>query len=92
MKYFKIDLFNEEFYNKFNENKIYSLFSKNYENYLKGFSTNITEVKYFGLFFKILPKKEYDENSIIFIIKWLKKYKNTLDDEKCKNFKEEICT
>ena len=90
LKYFKIELMNENFFDKFNKNKIYSLFKENYLRYLEQFEGNIKDMKYFGLFFKLLPESEYKENTITFIIKWLKKYINTFDIDKCKNIKEEL--
>mgnify|MGYP007101915534 CR=1 FL=1 len=90
LKYFKIDLMDDNFFNKFNQDKIYTLFESNFAQYLKEFATNIIEIKNFGLFFKILPADMYDKDSISFLFNWIKKYINTLDIEKCKNFKSEL--
>ena len=47
-------------------------------------------MKYFGLFFKLLPLENYEKKSIEFLCNWFKKNFNTFDNSKCKNFKKEI--
>ena len=88
--YFKIELMDDNFFKYFNEEKIYSFFESNLSLYLNKFAMNIKDMKYFGIFFKILPPEKYDSNSIAFLFNWLKQYIHTLDFDKCKNFKEEL--
>ena len=90
LKYFKIELMDDKFFEQFNKNEIYSLFKINFHDYLIQFSTNIKEIKYFGIFFKILPTKYYTFDTITIIFNWLKGYINTFDFSKCKNFKDEL--
>ena len=90
LKYFKIELMDDEFFKKFNHDKIYSKFETNLIEYLKQFSINIVKIKNFGLFFKILPIEKFSKDSISFLINWIKKYINTFDFDKCINFKEEL--
>ena len=90
LKYFKIELMDDKFFEQFNKNEIYSLFKINFHDYLIQFSTNIKEIKYFGIFFKILPTKYYTFDTITIIFNWLKRYINTFDFSKCKNFKDEL--
>ena len=77
LKYFKIELMDDEFFKKFNHDKIYSKFETNLIEYLKQFSINIVKIKNFGLFFKILPIEKFSKDSISFLINWIKKYINT---------------
>ena len=90
LRYFNIELMDEEFFQYFNRERIYTLFETNFTKYLEQFAINIKEMKYFGYFFKLLPPKYFEKKSIEFIFNWFKKNVNTFDIEKCKNFKEEI--
>ena len=90
LRYFNIELMDEEFFQYFNRERIYTLFETNFTKYLEQFAINIKEMKYFGYFFKLLPPKYFEKKSIEFLFNWFKKNVNTFDIEKCKNFKEEI--
>ena len=54
LKKLKIELMDDNFFKKLNKDKIYSFFEENYEKYLSMFPS-IDKMKYFGLFFKLLP-------------------------------------
>ena len=90
LKLFKIELMNEEFFLKYNKSVIYSYFENDYVKYLESFFENIKELKYFGLFFKLLPNERYNKDTINYIVKWLRKNINNFIKENCPNFTEEI--
>ena len=90
LKYFNINLMNNDFFEQFNYNKIYSFFLDNSFEYLLIFAKKIKAIKYFGYFFKLLPPEKYCNNTIELIFIWLKKYINTFLLEECPNFINEI--
>ena len=90
LKYFKIELMDDNFFEQFTKNKIYHFFKINFREYINQFSTNIKDIKYFGIFFKILPPEYHTNDTISTIFNWLKKNINTFDFSKCKSFKEEL--
>ena len=91
LKWFKIELMNEDFFKSYNKAKIYYYFEDDYYvPFLKGFFDQITEIKYFGLFFKLLPFELYNKESINYIVKWLRENIKNFILEKCPNFQKEI--
>ena len=90
LRYFNIELMDDNFFKYFEEFKIYSLYEKNFVKYLEQFTSNLKDIKYFYIFFKILPPQEYSQKTIEFVFNWLKDNINTFDIVKCKNFKEVI--
>ena len=90
LRYFNIELMDDQFFIYFKEAKIYSLYENDFLKYLSQFVKNIKDVKYFSIFFKVLPPKEYSQKTIELLFKWLQDNINTFDIVKCKNFKEEI--
>ena len=91
LKKLKIELMNDSFFEKFHKDKIYSFFEENYEKYLSMFPS-IDKMKYFGLFFKLLPPELYQKQTELFVFNWLMKNLNTYNRLDCPNFKNEIKT
>jgi hypothetical protein len=90
LKYFKVDLMDDNFFNIFNKNKIYSIFEPNLSEYLESFGEIIKEIKYLGLFFKLLPPDKYTRETIGFVVDWVSKNINTFKIETCTNFKNDL--
>lgn len=80
---------NKEFFDKYNEYGIYTFFEEYYLKFLSMFSS-IKEVKYFGIFFKLLPPEKYEKETAFFLYKWLSKNINTYDEQECPNFENQI--
>ena len=89
LKYLKIESMNKEFFDKYNEYGIYTFFEEYYLKFLSMFSS-IKEVKYFGIFFKLLPPEKYEKETAFFLYKWLSKNINTYDEQECPNFENQI--
>ena len=92
LKYFKVDLMDDKFFNEFNKNKIFSFFEQNLSQYLKCFGEIIKEIKDFGFFFKLLPPEKYNKEALSIVIDWVYKNINTFNIETCTNFKNDIIT
>ena len=91
LKKLKIELMDDKFFKNFHKDKIYSFFEENYEKYLKMFPS-IDKVKYFGLFFKLLPSEKYEKQTALYVFNWLMTNINTYKKLDCPNFKKEIGT
>ena len=92
IKYFKLDLMDDKFFEKYNKYKIYSYFEENLLLYLSIFSANIKGIENIAIFFKLLPLEKYNKDTINLINEWLKKNINTFSKEKCLNFSNEMTT
>ena len=91
LKNLKVELMDDNFFEMFNEYKIYSFFEENYEKYLEMF-TSIDKMKYFGLFFKLLPPEKYQKQTALYVFNWLMENINTYKSSDCPNFKTEVET
>ena len=91
LKKLKIELMDDKFFKNFHNDKIYSFFEENYEKYLKMFPS-IDKMKYFGLFFKLLPPENYQKQTALYVFNWLMTNINTYNKLDCPNFKKEIET
>ena len=89
LKQLNIELMDNNFFQIFQKHKIYSFFEENYVNYLKMFPS-INKMKYFGLFFKLLPPDKYRKQTTLHVFNWLNKKINTYNREDCPNFENEI--
>ena len=87
----KIELMDDSFFEKFNKFKIYSFFEENYEKYLSMFPS-INNMKYFGLFFKLLPPELFNKQTTLAVFNWIMENLNTYNRLDCPNFKNEIKT
>ena len=87
----KIELMDDSFFEKFNKFKIYSFFEENYEKYLSMFPS-VNNMKYFGLFFKLLPPELYNKQTTLAVFNWIMENLNTYNRLDCPNFKNEIKT
>ena len=72
LKKLKIELMDDKFFDIFHKEKIYSFFEENYEKYLMMFP-KIDKMKYFGLFFKLLPPDKYRKQTTLHVFNWLNK-------------------
>ena len=88
---FKIELMDDTFFEKFHEYKIYSFFEENYKTYLEKF-ISIDKMKYFGLFFKLLPPELYKKETSLFVFNKFEENLNTYNRSDCPNFKNDIKT
>ena len=91
LKKLKIELMDDKFFDIFHKEKIYSFFEENYEKYLMMFP-KIDKMKYFGLFFKLLPSDKYKNKTALYVFNWLMKNINTYNKFDCPNFKNELET
>ena len=89
LNYLNIELMDDEFFLKYNKYEIYNYFSENYTKFLKSF-TSLNKIKYFGLFFKLLPAEKYNKDAASYLVDWLEKSINTYDEEECPYFENEI--
>ena len=85
LKYLKIELMDEQFFEEYKRYEIYTFFEENYLKYLKTFSA-IKEIKYFGHFFKLLPPEKYQKDTANFVLNWLGRNISTYDQEECPDF------
>ena len=90
LKYFNLKAMDNKFFEDYNNSKIYSYFEENYAEYLSFFLGKIKHIKYFGYFFKLLPPKMHNKNTINLIYKWIQTYISTFSPEECPQFKNEI--
>ena len=90
LKYFKVELMDDDFFNKFEKNKIYTIFEQNLSKYLESFGEIIKEIKDLGFFFRLLPPDKYTKETIEFVVDWVSKNINTFKVETCTNFKNDI--
>ena len=90
LKYFKVELMDDNFFNIFESNKIYTIFEQNLSKYLESFGEIIKEIKDLGFFFRLLPPDKYTKETIEFVVNWVSKNINTFKIEACTNFKNDI--
>ena len=87
---FNLTKMDEKFLKSYNENKVYQLFEDTLNKYLSVYSKKIKHMKYFGLFFKLLPPEKYDLDTISVVTDWLQQKIKTYNKEECPSFPEEI--
>ena len=87
---FNISSMDDDFIERYKADKIYELFENNLNEYLTIFSKKIRHVKFFGLFFKLLPPPKHNLDTINVILNWLEKKIKSYNKVECPNFMEEI--
>lgn len=87
---FNISLMDDLFIENYKNDKLYELFENDLNKYLTIFSKKIKHVKYFGLFFELLPPPKYNIDTINIIVKWSEKKIKSYKKEECPNFIKEI--
>ena len=58
--------------------------------YIEFFTKKLQHIKYLGIFFEILPKKNYKSESIFELYNWIKENLGTFSRNECQNFNVEI--
>ena len=78
---------------KISEYKTYKYFYDDMSNeYLNIFANKLSHIKNLGVFFIVLPKENYNYDSLIVLKEWIEKNINTFFVEECKTFNEDINT
>ena len=90
LKGFNTSLMDEKFIQNYNGERIYQLFEEDLNGYLSTFSKKIKHTKFFGLFFKLLPPKKYNLDTINVVLKWSEENIKTYNKEECPHFLEEM--
>ena len=85
----------EKFYQEFKSIKFYEIFDKNYGEFIDYIVTKIPNMKYFGLFFKIVDIQDEYSFTSFYIEKVLKHFLlllNNFNIQECPNFYNDIIT
>ena len=76
---------------RINELRIYMYFCHDMsKQYIEFFTKKLQHIKYLGIFFEILPKKNYKSESIFELYNWIKENLGTFSRNECQNFNVEI--